>query len=555
MTSQSLVKGTDVVQKYDYSFGQVDLASGTVDVSKNNGQLGKIESYIGTQKQWSQRFGYDELGRLSEAAEYRGDNNSLTYKQKFDFDRFGNLYRKNSSNPATGQTNPLPFTPIEDADISKATNRFSTGTVYDEAGQVITDDKFRNINFAYDANGRQVKASKANVPDALTVYDALGNRVATKIYDVWQYMVYDAFGKLVAEYGIQSEGLGGVKYIQQDWQGSVRTVTNNSGIIVARTDHQAFGEEIQSGIGLRTTTQGFGGSANTRQGYGLTERDEASGKQHTGWRKLETKAGRWSSPDPYVASMNYGNPQSFNRYSYVGNNPIGFVDPSGLDALSDAFGLAKELVSSDACKSLFNGKDPSKELDKAKKRFILSNKYPYKYNARGGLLYKPIPSNINAYIVTLKTGRYVYFNSTDINGTFDQEITDSPSGIFVSRSTLTAIGVIHETLHLAGASLPFIQNDGPPKNLKNSDKNNILVYLRCFLINPRWQNRNIVVETTPGIVGGDIIPRDPIAFGGGYPSWWFSLQAFLADIASIEVGGGQVFIVGYCTGSDCPPNR
>ena len=128
MTSQSLLKGTSIVQKYDYSFGQVDLASGTVDVAKNNGQLGKIESFIGNQKQWSQRFGYDSIGRLSEASEYRGDNNSLTYKQKFDFDRFGNLYRKQSSNPTTGQANPLPYTPIEDADISKATSKFTSQT-------------------------------------------------------------------------------------------------------------------------------------------------------------------------------------------------------------------------------------------------------------------------------------------------------------------------------------------------------------------------------------------------------------------------------------------
>ncbi len=242
MTSQSLLKGPDVLQKYDYSYGTVDLANDTVDASKNNGQLGKIEGWIGTNKQWSQRFGYDELGRLSEAREYKqGDNGQLTYKQVFDFDRFGNLYRKAVNNPVGTQQNPPPYTPIEDSDISKATNRFTTDTTYDEAGQVVNDAKFRNMGFAYDANGRMVKATKTGVPDAWTIYDALGNRVATKINDVWQYMIYDAFGKLVAEYGIQSETADGISYIQQDWQGSVRTVTNNAGFVASRTDHQAFG--------------------------------------------------------------------------------------------------------------------------------------------------------------------------------------------------------------------------------------------------------------------------------------------------------------------------
>ncbi len=41
--------------------------------------------------------------------------------------------------------------------------------------------------------------------------------------------------------------------------------------------------------------------------------------------------GRWMSPDPYLGSMDPSNPQSFNRYSYVGNSPLNFIDPSGLD--------------------------------------------------------------------------------------------------------------------------------------------------------------------------------------------------------------------------------
>lgn len=332
LTSQSLTRGTDIQQKYDYSYGSVDLATGSVDATKNNGQLGKIESFIGANKQWSQRFGYDELGRLKEAREYKqGDNAHQTYKQVFDFDRFGNLYRKATSNPTTGQENPLAFTPIENADIDRATNRLAASTTYNEAGQVVTDNKFREIGFGYDANGRQIKATKANTPDALTVYDALGNRVATKVNDVWQNMVYDALGQLVAEYGQSSnEGVGGVKYVFQDWQGSVRAITNSNGYVVARTDHQAFGEEVGSGIGLRSASQGYASDKVTRQGYGMTENDDATGQQHAWFRKLETAAGRWDSPDPYKGSIKPEDPQTFNRYSYVNNQPTNLVDPSGL---------------------------------------------------------------------------------------------------------------------------------------------------------------------------------------------------------------------------------
>jgi YD repeat-containing protein len=312
MTIQNLNKGSQVLQKYDYGYGQIDT-SGNLDLTKNNGQLGKIESFIGTQKQSTQKFSYDSIGRLSDAKEYKGTDNSLTYKEHFDFDRFGNLYRKAANNGTSGQSNPVAYTPIEDNQIEKNTNRFTsaTGTTYNEAGMVIADNKFRSMGFSYDANGRQVKATKANVADAWSVYDALGNRVATKVNDIWQFVIYDAFGKLVAEYGNQGEGLGGVGYVLQDWQGSVRASVNANGFIQARFDFTAFGEEVSLGIGLRSLEQGYTGDATTKQGYGLTEKD-SSGQNHTWFRKQEQKAGRWTSPDPYQGSMSLGNPQTYN---------------------------------------------------------------------------------------------------------------------------------------------------------------------------------------------------------------------------------------------------
>ncbi len=334
MKTQSLKKGSQVLQQYDYGYGKVDLATGAIDATKNNGQLGRIESFIGTQKQSQQRFDYDSIGRLSESREYLGATNTLTYKQKFDFDRFGNMNRKAANNGTAVQSNPLPMTAIEDSDISKSSNRFTTNTTYNEAGMVISDNKFRSMNFAYDANGRQVNATNAtNSTNAQTVYDALGNRVATKVNDVWQFVIYDAFGKLVAEYGTQGEGNGGVSYVLQDWQGSVRASVNANGFIQARFDFTAFGEEISLGIGTRSIENGYSGDATTRQGYGLTEKD-SSGLNHTWFRKNENRAGRWTSPDPYNGSMDTDNPQSFNRYGYVENEPTNFVDPSGLQLIA-----------------------------------------------------------------------------------------------------------------------------------------------------------------------------------------------------------------------------
>ncbi len=48
--------------------------------------------------------------------------------------------------------------------------------------------------------------------------------------------------------------------------------------------------------------------------------------------------GRWLSPDPVAGSI--PNPQSLNRYAYVGNNPTSFTDPSGLVRIPGGSGSA-----------------------------------------------------------------------------------------------------------------------------------------------------------------------------------------------------------------------
>jgi RHS repeat-associated protein len=121
-----------------------------------------------------------------------------------------------------------------------------------------------------------------------------------------------------------------IRYVLSDVQGSARLTMSGTNII-ARNDYLPFGEQIGSGVGLRTGSQGYGVGDTNRQKYALTERDDFSGLDHTWWRKYESTAGRWTTPDPYNGSFSMSNPQSINRYSYVGNDPLNLVDHSGLD--------------------------------------------------------------------------------------------------------------------------------------------------------------------------------------------------------------------------------
>jgi RHS repeat-associated protein len=106
------------------------------------------------------------------------------------------------------------------------------------------------------------------------------------------------------------------------------TLASGASAIVARHDYLPFGEEIWAGIGLRTTTQKYSVSDKVRQRFAVMERDEATGLDHTWFRKYDSFAGRWTSLDALSGSL--ADPQSFNHYTYAGNDPVNLVDPTGL---------------------------------------------------------------------------------------------------------------------------------------------------------------------------------------------------------------------------------
>ena len=57
--------------------------------------------------------------------------------------------------------------------------------------------------------------------------------------------------------------------------------------------------------------------------------DESLFRRYHGWWS------RFAHPDPSDGSYNAADPQSFNRYSYVQNDPVNFIDPTGLVSQED----------------------------------------------------------------------------------------------------------------------------------------------------------------------------------------------------------------------------
>ena len=166
--------------------------------------------------------------------------------------------------------------------------------------------------FLYDGDGNRVK--QINPDNTVTLFLAGGS-----------YEVEDAAGtpSVTHYYAIAGQRVAmrdatGVKYLLTDHLGSVSAVVDASGTVLSQQRYLPFGG-ARLDPGVSETDFSFTGQR------GLA----AAGLMDYRARFYSPRLGRFISPDSIVPGA--GNPQAFNRYSYVNNNPIGYIDPSGHD--------------------------------------------------------------------------------------------------------------------------------------------------------------------------------------------------------------------------------
>jgi RHS repeat-associated protein len=158
-------------------------------------------------------------------------------------------------------------------------------------------------------------------------------------WDAWTAAVASAGRPAVREgflAGGEFQYLAGTLYREEFWLvndrlGTPRMIVDKSGSLagVKRHDYLPFGEELYAGIGGRTTQQGYTGDS-VRQHFTGYEADGETGLNFAQARYQSPVQGRFTSVDPLMASASVVEPQSLNRYSYVQNDPVNAVDPTGM---------------------------------------------------------------------------------------------------------------------------------------------------------------------------------------------------------------------------------
>ncbi len=147
--------------------------------------------------------------------------------------------------------------------------------------------------------------------------------------------MYDAFGNIAAEYTAAASGVSGTQYVMTDHLGSVRLAMGST---TERHDYLPFGNEQPASGSWRSGVGGYG-LGTIRQMYAGDERDNETYLDFLQSRYLSSVQGRFMSVDPGNAGADPRVPQSWNGYAYVGNNPMGYTDPSGLGIFGDVGAL------------------------------------------------------------------------------------------------------------------------------------------------------------------------------------------------------------------------
>ena len=203
------------------------------------------------------------------------------------------------------------------------------------------DANGESVTLGYDDH-RHAYRVQTNGPLGLeTIYhvdDGLFDVVSTSAGIEYRNYVY-ADGKPIAIASRKSSGVNAIYYLLSDHQGSISAVTNSAGAVVVGENFAAYG-------GRRNPTTWSGAPSSTdlatiagitRHGYTYhSALGSLMGLNYMIGRVQDAVTGRWLSADPTIPDPS--DPQSYNRYSYVRDNPLTYIDPNGFCDLTAGSG-------------------------------------------------------------------------------------------------------------------------------------------------------------------------------------------------------------------------
>lgn len=208
-------------------------------------------------------------------------------------------------------------------------------TTYDQAARISKDpDNYTAFNYGPDRNRWERKDVKNSI---VTTTRYLGNveriEMANSGIVEWKRTVAGVIFTYKTNIANTLMANGVAKsFVYNDHLGSLDTITNAVGTVTHSLSFDAWGAR-RSGENWNNSfhiTQlnlaGFSQPITTR-GYTGHEMVDDMGLIHMNGRIYDPKLARFMQADPFIQAA--ANTQSYNRYSYLWNNPLNATDPSG----------------------------------------------------------------------------------------------------------------------------------------------------------------------------------------------------------------------------------
>lgn len=290
----------------------------------NNGNLLRQKILVNSTSvvRLTEAYTYDGANRLASATETQGVG-SQVWTQAYGYDAWGNRA------VLGGSYIPQPaLTPTATNQFSAASNRIAVSPwAYDNAGNLTRDGLGKP--FTYDAENRQISAGTTGSTDYTSyTYDGEGRRVRKTVGGTPTLYVYDAFGRLAAEYGSVNAPVA-TSFLVPDHLGSTRLTLDELGQVATRHDYLPFGEELPATAAFLRADYN-GADQSVRHRFTGKERDLESGLDFFQARYNSGALGRFSAVDPTVdVKASIPDPQRWNRYAYTRNSPLKYLDPDG----------------------------------------------------------------------------------------------------------------------------------------------------------------------------------------------------------------------------------
>jgi RHS repeat-associated protein len=297
--------------------------------SSDNGNVIGITNNRSGASGRSQLFTYDALNRIF-TAKTTSTSGTSCWDEQFGYDPWANLL-------TIGRISGYTCSNEELLNLTATPKNQISGYTYDAAGNLINDGLGHSYTFnaenqltcaastayLYDGDGKRVeKATGCATPAASKLYwYGIGSDPLTETDSVGtpsaEYVFF--LGRRNARIDLPSAV---VHYYFSDHLGSANVVTSSAGAIQDESDYYPFGGE-------RAITN----SDPNNFKFTGKERDSESGLDNFGARFNSSNLGRFMSPDPDNIGSRLGAPQSWNAYSYTLDNPLKYIDPSGLDCI------------------------------------------------------------------------------------------------------------------------------------------------------------------------------------------------------------------------------